>query len=89
MLADLEKPKIDKKKTGKSPQDRCLRLLDYTFGKLRLILEQNLDYLSNEWNFVTGFWISCCSHQSMDVQTRTMGHLASIVPALLKKSSVI
>lgn len=88
MLADLEQPRDEKRKAGKNPQDRCLRLLDYTFSKLRLILEQNIELLPNEWNFLTGFWISCCSHRSTEVQGRTMGHLASIVPALLKRSDI-
>jgi hypothetical protein len=41
MLADLEQPsKLDEKtrKIGKSPQDKFLKLIDYIFGKLKIIL---------------------------------------------------
>lgn len=37
---------------------------------------------------MTGFWISCCSHRSPEVQGRTMSHLAGVVPALLKQSDI-
>ena len=66
LIADTEQPsKEDKIKTvGKSPLERMVKMIEYVFNKLAIILEENVKYIQNEWNFLTSFWISLCCNRN-------------------------
>ena len=76
------------KKAGRNPLDRYLKMIDYLLGKLAIIMEQNIEYLENEWNFLTGFWISFCSNKSVEIKMKTIVHVGIVISAILKTSDM-
>ncbi len=40
--------------------------------KLNIVILQNIEYLANEWNFLTGFWISLCSNRNNEIKNKTI-----------------
>lgn len=76
------------KKLGKNPYEQLLKMAEYIFSKLEIILDQNSGFIHNEWNFLTGFWISLCCNPRQEVQLRTMNHVGSVVMIMLRKTDI-
>lgn len=90
IISDLEQPAKEEsfKGVGRNPLERTLKMAEYIFSKLEIILNQNSEYIQNEWNFLTGFWISLCCSRSQEIKERTMGHIHSVVVIMLKKTEI-
>jgi hypothetical protein len=41
-----------------------IKMIEYVFSKLTIILKGNVEYIPNEWNLLTGFWISLCCNRN-------------------------
>lgn len=90
LLADVQQTeKEDRlKKGGKSTLQKTLKMTEYIFTKLLNILSQNVEFIHNEWNFLTGFWISLCSSPNKEIKNLTMNHIGSIIILILNKSEI-
>ena len=75
-------------KGSKKVEERSLKMMEYILGKLLIILDQNATYISNEWNFLTGFWISLCCNKNQEVKQKTMNHIHSVILIMLKKTEL-
>ena len=65
VISDFEQyQKEDRTKMGKNPLERSIKMTEYIFSKLQIILDQNSSFIADEWNFLTGFWISLCCHKN-------------------------
>lgn len=69
------------------PIERNLKMIDYVLDKLKIVILQNEEYLSQQWDFLTGFWISFCSSKIIQVRVKTIAHIASITKALILEIS--
>lgn len=88
LLADMEQPQEERSRKPGKAQERGGKMIDYILGKVAAILDQNNDFVSQQWNYLTGFWISFCSTRNSDVRTRTLAHLATLFPRLLLRQAV-
>lgn len=59
-------------------------MIDYILEKLNIVILQNKDCLFDEWNFLTGFWMSFCSNKNHDIQSKTILYVGEVVQKLLE-----
>jgi hypothetical protein len=85
LVADLEQPPNSSRvpTLGKNPSQRYYKMIEYLLEKLNIVILQHKDYLFEEWNFLTGFWMSFCSNKNTDIQCKTIVYVGEVVQKLL------
>ena len=72
----------------KRQEEKYIRLIDYVLVKLKFVIVQNSEFLLNQWNFITCFWVSFCSCKNQNLRLTTVGHVWSVVIQLQRNGMV-
>jgi hypothetical protein len=57
-------------------------------AKLKGVILINSAYFTQQWDFISGFWISLASNKNREVQDKTMEHLLPIIVSEVRRGEI-